>query len=203
MVSAPRSDFAADAIERQVGHLQLLGRGLAAPQQRPHARQQLDEGERLHQVIVGALFEAFDAVVERAARAQNQDRRAGLAVADLLQHLQAVHIGQHEVENHQVVIGGVDVVERGGAVGRGIHGVSRALEAAAEEVGDALFILDDQDSHCVLSLPNRPSRAGTGLLPRAVFSAPRLLLLDDRRGFRFRGPGKNLRAQFGVQPCGE
>ena len=47
-------DFAADAIEQQVAHLQSFRRGLAAPQQRAHASQQLDEGERLHQVIVGA-----------------------------------------------------------------------------------------------------------------------------------------------------
>ena len=147
MVSAPRGHFAADAIERQIGHLQLLRRGLAAAQQRAHARQQFHEGEGLHQVIVGALFQALDAVVQRAARAQNQDRRPDLAVADALQHLQAVHIGQHEVQNHQVVIGGVDVVERRRAGGRGIHGVARALQTAAQEVGDALFVLDDQDSH--------------------------------------------------------
>ena len=39
--------FAADAIERQVAHLQPFRRGLAAAQKRPHARQQFDERERL------------------------------------------------------------------------------------------------------------------------------------------------------------
>ena len=75
--------------------LQALGSRLAAAQQRADARQQLDEGEGLDQVIVGALLQAFDAIVERAAGAEDQDRRADFAVADLLQHLQAVHIGQH------------------------------------------------------------------------------------------------------------
>jgi len=71
-------DFAADAIEGEVGHLQLFRHRLAAPQQRPHARQQLDKRKGFHQVVVGALFEALDAVIEAAAGAQDQDRRPHL-----------------------------------------------------------------------------------------------------------------------------
>jgi hypothetical protein len=80
------------------------------------------------------------------ARAQDQHRRAGLGAADSLEHLQAVHVGQHQVQNHQVVIGGVGELERARAVGRGVHGVAGALQAPAQEVGDALFVLDHQES---------------------------------------------------------
>ena len=147
MVSVAARHLAAHAIERQVVHLELFGRRLAAAQQGAHAGQQLHEGEGFHQVVVGALFEALDAVIERAARAQNQHRRPGLAVADFLQHLEPVHIGQHQVEDDQVVIGGVKEVERGGAGGRGVHGVARALQSPAQEIGDALFVLDHQYPH--------------------------------------------------------
>ena len=49
-------NFAARAVEHEVAHLQAFGRGLAAAQQSADARQQLDEGERLGEVIVGAVF---------------------------------------------------------------------------------------------------------------------------------------------------
>ena len=41
------------------------GRAGVAPQQRAHPGQQLGEGERLHQVVVGAVVEPGDPVVER------------------------------------------------------------------------------------------------------------------------------------------
>ena len=90
----------------------------------------------------------FYAIVKLAARAKNQHRRAGTPPANALKHLQAVHIGQHEVENHQVVIGGVRMLQRHAAGSRRVHRVARALKAAAQKVGDTFFVLDDQNSHC-------------------------------------------------------
>ena len=94
-------------------------------------------------LFVGALFQASDAILQRAAGAQNQHRGAGFAVADFFQNLQTVHVGQHTVQNHQVVIGGVNALQRGAAGKYRIHRVSSAFQAPAEEVGDALFVLDD------------------------------------------------------------
>ena len=131
MVSAAAGDLAADAVEREVGDLQAFGGRLAAAEERADARQEFDEGEGFDEVIVGALFEAFHAIVEGAAGAEDQDRRPDLAIADLFEDLKAVHIGQHQVENDEVVIGGVDVIERGGAVSGGVDGIAGAFESAA------------------------------------------------------------------------
>src|ERR1017187_6355176 len=135
--------LAANAVEGELGHLQAFGGGLAAAQQSADAGQELDEGEGLDQIIVGALFQALDAILEGAAGAQDQYRRPGFAVADLFQNLQTVHVGEHAVQNHQVVIGGVNALQRGAAGKYRIHRVSSAFQAPAEEVGDALFVLDD------------------------------------------------------------
>jgi hypothetical protein len=43
----------------------------------------------------------------------------------------------------------MDAIQRRGAGGRGIHGITGALQTAAQEVGDSLFVLDDQDSHVI------------------------------------------------------
>ncbi len=85
-----------------------------------------------------------------AAGAQNEHGRPDLAVANLFENLQAVHIGQHEVENDQVVIGGVDVFDAQAPGGRDIDSVAGALKTAAKKIGDALFVLDDQNSHLFL-----------------------------------------------------
>src|ERR1039457_6095880 len=133
MVSAPRTTL----------RRMQSGGGLAAAQEGADAGQEFDEGEGLDEVIVGALFQAFDAIVEGAAGAQDEHRGADFAVADFFEDLEAVHVGQHTVQNHQVVIGGMDALECGGAGERGIDCVTGSLEAPAEEVSDALFVLDD------------------------------------------------------------
>src|ERR1035441_7247677 len=119
-------DLAANAIEGELGHLQAFGGGLAAAQQGADAGQELDEGEGLDEIIVGALFQALDAILEGAASAQDQHWGAGFAVANLFQNLQTVHVGQHTVQNHQVVIGGVNALQRGAAGKYRIHRVSCA-----------------------------------------------------------------------------
>ena len=58
-----------------------------------------------------------------------------------------VHVGQHQVEHHQVVVRRVEMVQSGGAVERRVHGISGPLQTAAQEVRDPLFVLHDQDSH--------------------------------------------------------
>src|ERR1035441_4516563 len=136
-------NLTADAVERELGHLKAFGGGLTAAQQGADAGQEFDKFEGLDQVIGGALLQAFDAILERAAGAQDQHRRTHLAVADFFQNLETVHIGQHAVQNHQVVIGGVEALQRGAAGKRRVHRVSGAFQAPAEEVGDALFVLDD------------------------------------------------------------
>jgi hypothetical protein len=87
-------DFAANAIERKVAHLQALGRGLSTSQQHARSRQQFHKSKRLYQVIVSALFQSLHAFVHRVASAQNQYGRSCFSVLDLLEHLQTVDIGQ-------------------------------------------------------------------------------------------------------------
>jgi hypothetical protein len=61
-------------------------------------------------------------------------------------------------------VGGMHEFEGGNAIRGGIHGVARALETAAQEIGDALFVFHYQESHNI-SLTGR-----TGFLacPRRV-----------------------------------
>ncbi len=48
------------------------GRAGLPAQQRPHAGQQLAQRERLHEVVVGAVVEPGDAVLDTAPRREHQ-----------------------------------------------------------------------------------------------------------------------------------
>jgi hypothetical protein len=97
------------------------------------------------------VFEAFHAVVQVAARAQNQNRRAGAPSADALENLEAVHIGQHQVQNHQIVIGIVGELQRRSAVRSHIDGVTGSLQTSAEEIRDSFLVFDNEDTHVNLA----------------------------------------------------
>jgi hypothetical protein len=107
-------------------------------------RQQFDKGEGFHQIIVRALFETFDAVVHRIAGAEDEHRRDEFAVFDFLQHLQAVHVGEAQVEDDEVVFGGVHAVDGVVAVVDDIYRVAGALQTASEKIGNSLFIFDNE-----------------------------------------------------------
>ena len=81
------------------------GRGTArAAQQRRHARAQFLRAERLGDVVVGAELEARDAIGFLAARRQHDDRNGGdrRIGAHRLADEQAVHAGQHQVEDDEI-----------------------------------------------------------------------------------------------------
>ena len=82
----------------------LVGRAGAvqAAEDRVDARDQLADRERLGDVVVGAGVEAPDLVGLLRTRGQHDDRQDWLLGADLLAHREAVHVGQHQVQQHQI-----------------------------------------------------------------------------------------------------
>jgi hypothetical protein len=73
---------------------------LVAPENGAHASHQFPRVERLGQIIVGAQIQADDAVHVVGAGRQHEHRHTAL-LAQLPQNLEAVHAGQHDVQDHQ------------------------------------------------------------------------------------------------------
>ena len=73
----------------------------ASPQGRAQARQQLLGAERLGHVVVGAEIERLHLVGLRVARREHDDRH-GRPAADDAAHLDARHIRQPEIEEHEI-----------------------------------------------------------------------------------------------------
>ena len=82
------------------------------PQRHADARQQLLGAERLRHVVVGAGVERADLVGLRAARREHDDRRRA-AVSQQPAHLDAVHVGQAQVQDDEIGIDPLDAFQAG------------------------------------------------------------------------------------------
>ena len=89
-------------------------RAVGAAQHGLHPRDELGRGERLGEVVVGAELEAEDAV-DLAVAGGEEDHRHLRRGADALAHLEAVEVGEADVEHDEP---GPVLVERVEAVGR-------------------------------------------------------------------------------------
>ena len=141
--------LAGGEVHAQVGEGQVLvgvaGLGGDAAQQRAQPGEQLLEGERLGQVVVGAGVEPLDPVADGVAGGEHQDRHA---VADLAQRaggLQAVEPRHHHVHHDGVGVDPADPGERLGAVGGGGDLVAVELQRPPQRLPDGAVVLDDED----------------------------------------------------------
>ena len=76
--------------------------GAGTPQDRADPRLQLGQAERLAQVVVGAAVETDDAVELARPCGDDDDAADVAALAELAAHLDAVDVGERQVEDHDV-----------------------------------------------------------------------------------------------------
>ncbi len=139
--------FAAQHVELEVGELEQLRLAHhAAPQQRADAQHQLDERERLDQVIVGTELKPVDAVVDVIARGQ-EDHRQVAPRAQRAHDFPAVDAGQHHIEHDEVVGMLQRHVQAVRAGTREIHGVAAFAQPLLEVIAGLGVVFDDEDAH--------------------------------------------------------
>jgi hypothetical protein len=116
-----------------------VARRRRAPAHGLHPGQQLGQPDRFDQVVVRAEAQAAHDGTLVAVRGQHQHRQVG-DLAELAQHLQAVDVGQAQVEQHQV---GVVVAGQGVRAaldpGRPVAGRGQRLD---QGLADAVVVLD-------------------------------------------------------------
>ncbi len=121
-------DLVRDRVQHEVAEAQNL-RGVAvvagATEQRPQPGLQLTQGERFDEVVIGAGLEAVDAVVDRVAGGQHQDRRAVARGAHPAAHLETVDLRHHHIEDHRI---------GGAALGAGLASRPHARPRASFDV---------------------------------------------------------------------
>ena len=118
---------------------------LAGPSQDgADARQELAEPERLDHVVVGAELEQDHAVDLVAARGDHDDGHLG-PLAEQAADVLAVHVGQAEVEEHEVALVRLESRRPGGGE---LDVESLAPQTRAERLGDARIVFYDEEAHC-------------------------------------------------------
>ena len=141
--------------------------GHAAPGRDSNARDELGHRQRLDEVVVGSELERTNAVLLRAASADDDDRRADSFAADRLDDAPAVDAGQHQVEHADVRLSVAKARQAGLALvddGRLEPGQREMLRHAAADDG---VVFDDENAgHDVPSaiIETRCPERGTGMV---------------------------------------
>ncbi len=132
------------------------------PQHGTNPRKQLREGERLHQVVVGAEVEAPNSVVHAVSGGEKQDWSLHRGVPQLRGHGPAVDLGKHDVKNDDVVLAGPRQVKPFLAVSGHIDS-EPLLSEAFFEISRSLFLIFDHEYFHVCDLQLRAGHGATML----------------------------------------
>src|SRR4051794_16954242 len=151
-------DLVRVGVQRQVGDDERRAAPRRPPaQQRPQSGEQLLALERLDEVVVGARVEPFDARLDRVARGEHQDRHV-VGRAQPPRDLDAVELGQSEVEDDEVGVVGRRLVERRLAVAGDAHVVAVQAQGALEDLGDLVVVLDDEHPRIATDTGHRTAK---------------------------------------------
>jgi hypothetical protein len=139
----------------------LLGAEVAAcpSQLRPHPRYHFGRRERLDHVVIGPQLEAGDPLGLLSPRGDEDDRYPRLS-ADASDHLEAVELGEHDVDERDVDPAATQQRQRVQAITGLQHLVALLLQIQAEKAPKRMLVIDDQYPHC------RPHKAS--ILPQRL-----------------------------------
>jgi hypothetical protein len=125
--------------------LDVLFFGAGAGDGGAHVGEQLLVVPRLLDEVGGAGLDGLHGVLHRAVGGDHDDGELLVAVANLGEDLEPVHVGQGEVEQNEVEgLRGEGGESVGAALGAG-DGVALELEQRLQRFADRGFVVDDQD----------------------------------------------------------
>ena len=146
--AAAAGDLPLDEVHLEVarGEADRFDRPSSPAQERSRARQHFREGERFHQIVVGAAIEAVHAILERVARGQEEHRCDHALFTERREDLEAVAPWQHDVEQHEVERLGVQPEK--GSLSGALDGdlVALAFEPLLKCPGHLVLVLDDEQA---------------------------------------------------------
>src|SRR5690606_28665105 len=159
------------------GDLVLVGELPAGPaQQCADAGEQLSEPEGFGHVVVGAGVQADDEVHLVRPCGEHEDRCGHPLAADPARDVEAVHVGQPEVEHDEVRVAGV--VDRPLSGAEGTHVVALTRQRAGERLGDRRALLDEEHG---CDAPAVTGSAGTRVAGTPASSAAVVVVPPTRR----------------------
>src|SRR5256886_4128493 len=169
--------LAAPRVECQVRHLQHRRRDrLGAPPERLHPSEQLLQGERLCDVVVGAHLERLHLEIHGVLCREHQLRQVLAAIAQRAQHLEARHRRKTQVEHQQIVVAAGREAKLFSADPNQVCVEAGFGQAALHVLYDGLVVFSDEDLHPVgrytLKFDPTPTCDSTSIRPRCSAMMP-------------------------------
>ena len=160
-----------------------------------NAGEQLGEGERLGEIVVGSRVESGHPIGQRVARGEHEDGRVDTSGAQIATDGDAVLPGQEPVEDDGIVgVDGDQLVALVAVVGD-VDDESFLAQPLAEKPGGLLVVFDQQDPHG--SAPTIPSDPSLRAAP-----CPSTFRISSARS-RQHGPDAHERSRTGRGPRGQ
>jgi len=122
----------------------VLG-AVLAPDECAHPREQFLESEGLHQVVVGAQVEAPNPIRHLTAGGEVESRGVDALLAERLEDLEAVRVGEHDVDDQQIegiAKGALDAAL--GVLGH-LDGIAALRKPLANVLAGGRIVLDVKD----------------------------------------------------------
>jgi hypothetical protein len=109
-----------------------------------HRQQQQIAAEGFGDEVVGAFLQSLHRQLDGGVAGDDRRHDVGVALLDDVQQVDPFAVRHHDVEQHQVEVGGLDGGAAGGDRTGRLDPVTFRLEHAAAAVADALFVVDHQ-----------------------------------------------------------
>ena len=141
----------------------------AAAEDGAEAREKFAGGKRFREIVVGTDFEADDAVGLVAPRGEHEDGDGGF-LADTFEDLEAVHAGEHNVEDQRVPRRGAGGGGALDAFGTGVDGgdvEAERFKVGGDEATEFFVVVDHQQARAagVGSVGGHGRRVWAGVRP--------------------------------------
>ncbi len=146
---AGAGDAAVADVHVEIGDLEEVGGGGigGAAAEGFDAGDEFIHREGFREVVVGAGLETFHAVLDFAARGEDEDARSGASLTEAGEDGEAVEGGKVEIEDEKIVGVGEGGLEAEGAVVLRAERVAAAREGAGDVAGELGFVFDYEDTH--------------------------------------------------------
>lgn len=146
--AAGAADLAEGGVDFEIADADGGGMGIVlAADECADAGKELGEFEGFDEVVVGTEIEAPDAVLGGVASGEDEDVAGGVRGAQGFEDGEAVDLGEHEVEDDDIVLSGAGEAESVFAVAGGIDSVTGFLEALDHGFAERCEIFDDENAH--------------------------------------------------------
>ncbi|MNC38678.1 hypothetical protein D3C75_872970 [compost metagenome] len=106
---------------------------------------QLHGAEGFRHIIVSAVIQPGDFVIELLHGGQHNNGSADAGVPQLAAYLDAVQLGQHQIQYHQIRLKGMDSLKHGFPIHHTFHIITRLLQIEVDESGNGRLVIDNQD----------------------------------------------------------